>query len=314
MTKTNLFIIALLILCGIQSCKKNDSIQPIDLKTEKKTQNSSQQSALNTFQNSLPALEIDIRQFIGVEPRLEGSPSLVLTEEQAAIVLQPLINNSITLLHSYDFQDFEIIEEYGSLNDPRVAILGLTLYALEGQNSIKTCVVRALGIDILVDFVGGKYLAGYTARKLLIKAVGKAAAKLGLGGIGTALMLYEFADCMFRDGAGNIPDPGTIPGNLPDMEPDTTGLTNEPPLLLPIPLAPTIYVTTNLAAVGTGIELIPSTTVFFYNNRYYSDPSFSQRLPNGYYFYDDVYISGKYYQIVNGKIVLIGYVNHTTNP
>lgn len=58
------------------------------------------------------------------------------------------------------------------------------------------CAMSAIGVSSLVKVLSGKALASYAARKALLKLVGKVAAKAGLGAIGVALTVGEFAWCL----------------------------------------------------------------------------------------------------------------------
>lgn len=132
---------------------------------------------------------------------------------------------SLKYLLSKGFLVSEIIEEYGSLNDSRVLNLALTVYSIELGDRVSVsddsdsadvyagkmvvdgpepltlrkvvdCAVRALGVKDLIEFVGGKTLT-FGAKKALIRLVGKAAARLGLGYIGAAIAIADFVDCIY---------------------------------------------------------------------------------------------------------------------
>ncbi len=132
--------------------------------------------------------------------------------------LEPLLAESKDLLESYGFTTGEIEEEYGSWDSPQVIFLSLTLFRLEqirdnsdktsfnfsplfiqssyAENGIGDCALKAIGVDRLVDWAKGKYISGYAARKALIKAVGKAAARIGLGWVGTVWAVASFIECI----------------------------------------------------------------------------------------------------------------------
>ncbi|WP_316746438.1 hypothetical protein [Pedobacter gandavensis] len=302
MKKINLLVVILLFVFGIQSCKKTESIQKDQTQSEKKLPNSSQRLALQKFGNSLPQLNNSLEEFIGVAPPVTGAPATPpLTEAQAAALLAPLINNSGTLLNSYGFSNLEITEEYGSMNDPKVAILGLVLYVLnenDPDGPAMDCLITALGGDDIRDLLEStveRDFNTYGTRKLIMRAVGKVAARFGLGHLGTAIMIYEFMNCYWGVESG----PGSM---YPPIDPNT-------PLILPTPLQQTIYYTTNFSIIGTGLEPYPSTDLFYNpgDSKYYSDVSFNQQLQDAYYILNVDYNTGKYYQILNGKVVKIAY-------
>jgi hypothetical protein len=205
-----LFTINLLIFGGvllIQSCQTDDEI----------FENNNQKIELEKFKelviNTVPKAKKTT-----LKSNLLSKNANLENENNAKESLKSLSNGSRDLLESYGFTTKEIEDEYGSWDDPKVVSLSLTLFRLEqineksnktsfnfsplfiqssyAQNSIKDCALRALGVDKLVDWARGKYLSGYAARKALIKAVGKAAARFGLGWIGTAIAVVEFAECM----------------------------------------------------------------------------------------------------------------------
>lgn len=60
------------------------------------------------------------------------------------------------------------------------------------------CALSAIGVKALGELISAKGLSSYAARKALIKAVGKAAAKAGLGFIGVAIAVGEFAWCLSK--------------------------------------------------------------------------------------------------------------------
>lgn len=59
-----------------------------------------------------------------------------------------------------------------------------------------TCALSALGVNALVQGGLSSGLSSYGTRKALVKAVGAAAARAGLGVIGAAIVVGEFAWCL----------------------------------------------------------------------------------------------------------------------
>lgn len=56
-----------------------------------------------------------------------------LTEEVAREKLMPLVNESVHLLNSYGMSNEEIAQDFGSLNDPRIALAGTLITTLEKE-------------------------------------------------------------------------------------------------------------------------------------------------------------------------------------
>ena len=197
---------------SIQSCTSPPEIEPI---TER------QEAALDSFKEILFDQGVKIKKTLSeLTTRSSSSDQFEagITEEGAKEMLFPILEEGLNLLYSYGFSEEELGESFGSLDNPEIVSLALTLVRVEELNdqlssnleqnqstffystayaqSIKDCALRAIGVDRLIDWAKGKYLSSYAARKMLIKAVGKAAARLGLGWIGTALAVAEFVECM----------------------------------------------------------------------------------------------------------------------
>lgn len=167
---------------------------------------------------------------------LEGD-SQMEAELQASI--SPLVDSGVDLLRSYGFTNAEIITEFGSLNEPNIAIAAFAiyeaeLYAQEGypvegldesidyelvsfllgsqpvyaQSNIGNCVLEALGVNAVINgFKGGiKKLGKRGALKLFRKV-----ALRYLGWVGAAVAVVDFADCM---GVFNS-EPETISAGVP---------------------------------------------------------------------------------------------------
>lgn len=205
-----LFTFNLLIFGGallIQSCQTDDEI----------FENSNQKVELEKFKSLVINTAPEAKK-ITLKSNLLSKSNNLKNENDAKESLKSLSIGSRDLLESYGFTTKEIEEEYGSWDSPQVISLSLTLFRLEqirdnsnktsfkfsplfiqssyAQNGIGDCALRAIGVDRLVDWAKGKYISGYAARKALIKAVGKAAARLGLGWIGTAWAVAEFVECI----------------------------------------------------------------------------------------------------------------------
>jgi len=137
--------------------------------------------------------------------------------------LNPLISKSQKLLLSYGFAEVEIIDEFGSFDAPEIiymafAVAGFSEQAKYEKLELATssrnlfevkalyssnkgefynCALRALGVEALWALYTDRVVSSFAARKALIRAVGKAAARLGLGYIGVAWAVADFVACMW---------------------------------------------------------------------------------------------------------------------
>lgn len=121
--------------------------------------------------------------------------------------LSSFLSEAIQTLHFHGLSNEEIIEDFGSLDNP--AIIVAALYADESylygvamvsnpdnsEPDLFDCLMRSIGIDAAVEIVNGK-LKGAALRK----AVRKIATRT-LGWAGAAWAVYEFGDCMGWYGA-----------------------------------------------------------------------------------------------------------------
>ena len=208
----SMYIMAFVLAYVIQSCTAPIEMEPI---TER------QQVALSSFEGVLFNESNKIEKTLtDLSTRSSSSDQYDpgITEDGAKELLSPIFEEGSNLLNAYGFTVEELEESFGSLDSPEIVSLALTIVRVEELNdqlsnnieqstpfpfystayaqSIKDCALRAIGVDRLIDWAKGKYLSSYAARKMLIKAVGKAAARLGLGWIGTALAVAEFVECM----------------------------------------------------------------------------------------------------------------------
>ena len=202
---------ATILSLGLYACSNDNEVldensQSRDVENLKVTTSNSDDHNL-LFEKSLRA----------IDPKLLKE----LDEANAKIYLSELHSVSLNYIFSKGFTKEEIIEKYDSLDDSRIINLATTVYSIEMYDilekkenvnnqvkslvykdltlsNLKDCAFRALGIDRLLDWAQGKYMSSYTARKALIRAVGKTAARLGLGYLGTALAVGEFVECMFE--------------------------------------------------------------------------------------------------------------------
>ncbi|MBT8280806.1 MAG: hypothetical protein KJO16_04450 [Muriicola sp.] len=139
-------------------------------------------------------------------------------EKETQKVLLPMVNGTKGLLKSYDVDEKYLQQEFQDLDDPRIALVGLMILASESKeqmavanNFVKAfgtvgyalqgatlqedkdwvdCLIVAVGIDVVVDFVKGN-ITEAIAKKAIKKIASRA-----LGAIGAAIAVYEFGSCM----------------------------------------------------------------------------------------------------------------------
>lgn len=123
-----------------------------------------------------------------------------LTEADAQEFLEPFVNETRNLLLQEGITQAEIIHEFGSLDAPEIALVGISIIEMEEDNyqmqvqggpSVLDCVARAfVGFELHEGF-----WSQFSNRRLLIRAIGKVATRY-LGAVGAALIVYDFGDCM----------------------------------------------------------------------------------------------------------------------
>ncbi|TJZ60703.1 hypothetical protein FAZ15_12010 [Sphingobacterium olei] len=298
------------------SCSKYE-FQDIRLENSKVIENLNPISE-NDISLSLSSPSFDITSFTDIDPLPELS--IPTTESEAELLTATLLSNSQAYLLSKGYTASEVLEEFSSWDSPEVAVLGLVLYALEegpsSNSDVWDCALRALGVDRLIDWAKGKYVGSYAARKALISLIGKTATRLGLGYIGTAMMVAEFVHCVaqgyevyYPDGLGSVAydDYGNmvlldrVPGFL-SAEYSGGGykycsdyylLFTNPSI--PYPLYEELY-------------------GYWYN--YYLTPDFSINAPNGFYIakenYDNEYLEFIY--VKDAAIQYIGLAIESSGP
>ncbi|WP_426431468.1 hypothetical protein ACPX19_03290 [Winogradskyella sp. HB-48] len=118
-------------------------------------------------------------------------------ENESKTKLMPVINETIKLLNSEGISNQEIIDEFGSLDNPEILYLSMGIVEYEGSSSIQKadtvdCLLRATGLDA---FHQG-FWNSFSNRRALLRAVGRVATRT-LGWIGAALIVADFAHCMW---------------------------------------------------------------------------------------------------------------------
>lgn len=123
-----------------------------------------------------------------------------LTEAEAEIMLEPIINETVSVLINSGISEDEIVSEFGSLKSPEIVLMSVALLSETNENKntyakggdVLDCAARAfVGIELHEGF-----WKSFTNRRVLMKAVGKLATR-ALGFVGAALVAYDFADCMW---------------------------------------------------------------------------------------------------------------------
>jgi len=200
------------------SCQKGNEASKKEV-TFEELQNKFKQASVKA--NQLLKSKIPTPGNTGLDYQNEN-PNPVMTEEEAEVLVTPLIEPSADFLSSY--YDINVLE-YFPAGDPEIARLGAlairfkqledqglavdTLQfdeAIEGLNalnlgiatesvgpdpSIVDCAIDALGIPAGLIVGSAKDMS----RKALIKAAKKLASRT-LGWIGLGIAIYEFGDCM----------------------------------------------------------------------------------------------------------------------
>ncbi len=120
-----------------------------------------------------------------------------LTEEEAINSLAPITNATMRVLQSYGISESEISDEFGSIDDPRLALVGISIVAANGDFDMDKaidCLVEALGLNV---FDAIREVGEVGTKKALIKIVRGVASRF-LGPIGMAITVAEWAWCYGR--------------------------------------------------------------------------------------------------------------------
>lgn len=135
-----------------------------------------------------------------------GSRSQKFSEEEAAMILDPLMKESLALVKAAGFSLEELEDEFGNIDSPELIGLALYLlvlsdddatsarYEIESDNNIVKCLMTALGLEEL--FNRPFDIASKASKKTLLRAVGKFAVRQ-LGWVGWALGVGEFVGCYY---------------------------------------------------------------------------------------------------------------------
>ena len=191
-----------------QSCQ-NDDNNNLLLDSEKEV-------ALKRFEKVIIETKPKIQNIIEKKRFLLANKSTNLreaqakTEEETKLELISLVTNSKELFKLYDVDESDISEEFDDTDDPRIALVGLMIFAAETKNKevalnfaslLATptyamnkqwdCIMEAIGIPV------GMIAGGM--KKMTVKAMLKAAGRMAgraLGWVGLAWAVADYTSCM----------------------------------------------------------------------------------------------------------------------
>ena len=230
MRKTSILVVlTALLFVGCSSDSNNLENNKFDNKLNKKTNTIDSlpiEDAIILFGHQFEPIKGDIVILSGQYNY--GSISLEEYKNESEVLLTSLYPESHQLLTSYGFTESDFQEMFENENGSiltenqkqnivtHVAITGYLLN--QGQHPplsddpniiiysdpwsgtrVGPCILEALGAEALVDLWKGRALSSVATRRVLLKAVGKTAAKVGLGAIGTAVAVADFVWCMGRE-------------------------------------------------------------------------------------------------------------------
>jgi hypothetical protein len=117
-----------------------------------------------------------------------------LDEDTAKTLILPIIVKTVAQLESEGISKEEIIEEFGSLENPELIYMSVAMVAADNvdiQSDTVDCILRATGIQAIHEAFWGNF----TNRRVLLRAVGRLATRAA-GWIGAALIVADFVLCM----------------------------------------------------------------------------------------------------------------------
>jgi hypothetical protein len=214
-----IFVIKLALIGGVmvfQACESDkEDFQSLE-----------KEEALLKFENVVKDATPKIRNL--VKEHLTGLPKNEATQKsverriqvETKRIMMPLVAGTKELLKAYDIDESELQQEFADPTDPRIALVGLFLLAAENEEkravtvnfaqvfgtssyantttvfnaatspSVTDCMIKAVGIDVVLEFVNGN-----VTKAIAKKAIKKIASRV-LGYIGAAIAVYEFGSCM----------------------------------------------------------------------------------------------------------------------
>src|SRR5690606_14219635 len=116
-----------------------------------------------------------------------GIPESFESEERALEYLNPIANETKRILIEYGITDEEIIEELGSINDPKLSLVGIGIITINtgdfDMDKAIYCLIEALGLDV---FDAVREVGEVGTKKAFVKIL-KGVATRVLGPIGIAI-------------------------------------------------------------------------------------------------------------------------------
>lgn len=195
-SKISVALVSMTILAtGLWACSSDDTATSNNTTTE----NTSVEKTITAKAGvSVESLE-NIIKTQAMVLKGEGIDINNIGEERANKFIEPIVVETRNLLISEGISESEIIEAFGAIDAPEIALAGISIVEYEKKLSsnpaVLECVTRAfVGFDLHDGF-----WSNFTNRRTLIRAVGKMATRY-LGVIGAALIVYDFADCMWGNG------------------------------------------------------------------------------------------------------------------
>jgi len=225
----------------------------------------------NFYEEGVSANQFELEKFIGsvkkaseeirsskivIDPKSDGNDITYSqriadgeepTEEEAQLILQPVMIDGVDLLKSYGVTETEIIAEFGSLNSPDIATAAMAVYRVNDMaqssyfveeledndyvlndfsfisstayaqtgNTYLDCALVAVGVDAVVDYFQGRIKS--LGKKGVMKIIRKVASRT-LGWVGAAITVYAYVGCLneagvFDGGSNNETDTGTATHN-----------------------------------------------------------------------------------------------------
>lgn len=203
--KTVLFSITLV----IQSCENDILNDPQMLRQEK---------ALMDFENIVIEIKPKLETFvIKNEKKIDSNTSQYKKESEEDIkeLLIPLIRSARNLLKSYEYDEDDILDDFGELDNPSIAFVGLAILESSNQYSndisknfksifsqtlyaqnIQNCLKKAFGLDLIDDFRNWKSLSKKARKKLVRATIEKIGTRYLGGWLSAAIIISEFTFCM----------------------------------------------------------------------------------------------------------------------
>lgn len=119
-----------------------------------------------------------------------------LTEEEAKIMIAPLLAESIKYLAD---NGYDCLEDFETLEDPRITwvamgLAELDIDATETKTTVGGCVLQAIGLDAALEKGLAKKAVKKAIKKIAIKTVAKA-----IPYVGEVLIAADFVYCLVSD-------------------------------------------------------------------------------------------------------------------